>query len=235
MRKNGFTLIELLVVIAIIAILAAMLLPALSQARERARQAVCINNLKQIALAALMYAQDNFECAPAGKYYNNPSGTNVSGSIPTFRLIFPYMGFANYQFSVPKTYRGFYCPSETPPWIVSGTGYAYQSSYGVNCYLNMFLPKIGSGRLPRPSSTAAYADTYHFEQITAPGARDDSWFTYMRPRHNEGINFAFWDGHAAWMKITDIPYQPAGWDPYVRRSWGYPNTTDFPFWYGMGW
>src|SRR5258707_10170131 len=63
-RRQGFTLIELLVVIAIIAILAAILFPVFAQAREKARQAGCLSNLKQIGTAAMMYVQDYDETYP---------------------------------------------------------------------------------------------------------------------------------------------------------------------------
>ena len=65
MKNKGFTLIELLVVIAIIAILAAMLLPALSKAREMGRRTACINNFKQLAIALQMFADDHYERFPA--------------------------------------------------------------------------------------------------------------------------------------------------------------------------
>ncbi|UCH35026.1 MAG: DUF1559 domain-containing protein, partial [Armatimonadota bacterium] len=78
MRRNrGFTLIELLVVIAIIAILAAILFPVFARAREAARKATCISNLKQISLAAIMYAQDYDEVLPAANFSGVQSSSHT--------------------------------------------------------------------------------------------------------------------------------------------------------------
>lgn len=81
-NSNRFTLIELLVVIAIIAILAAMLLPALSAARERARATTCITNLKQCGLAFLMYIDDNNGITPIG--YTNVANTAWQTTLPVY-------------------------------------------------------------------------------------------------------------------------------------------------------
>ncbi|MFN3648244.1 MAG: DUF1559 domain-containing protein [Armatimonadota bacterium] len=83
--RRGFTLIELLVVIAIIAILAAILFPVFAQAREKARQASCTSNMKQIGMAVIMYAQDADEMLPLGAY--NPPGQPVQ---MWYDLVEPY-------------------------------------------------------------------------------------------------------------------------------------------------
>ena len=80
-KRRGFTLIELLVVIAIIAILAAILFPVFAQAREKARAATCVSNLKQIGNAMMMYVQDYDERLPGAASPGSNDWTPYSGTL----------------------------------------------------------------------------------------------------------------------------------------------------------
>ena len=131
-KHNQFTLIELLVVIAIIAILAAMLLPALSAARERARSSNCVGKLKQIALGCMMYA-DNNEYIPITKYLADSkcscksctyqTGMSYGSETPPGVLIrSKYMGLETSTMTEEQAFR---CPSDTELYKASRVSYVY--------------------------------------------------------------------------------------------------------------
>ncbi len=152
-RGNAFTLIELLVVIAIIAILAALLLPALSQAKEKARALSCMSQLKQLTLGWLMYAGDNDgRLAPDGDQIAQPTSLTDPRILPGGEyfqwcpgLMNAYNVYAtNYIqagaiYPYVNTINVYHCPADDSFFKYGPVTYPHVRSYSMNCFLSPIM------------------------------------------------------------------------------------------------
>jgi prepilin-type N-terminal cleavage/methylation domain-containing protein/prepilin-type processing-associated H-X9-DG protein len=170
--KRGFTLIELLVVIAIIAILAAILFPVFAQAREKARQANCLSNCKQIGVASNMYIQDWDETFPGHDWTKGmgvwplPDGRQYKGHLGWPLVFYPYI----------KNLGVFRCPSDPRPtanYNDNGKAAVYQNewgkpfpnSYGENADIYLRIPPLPLASITFPADTYWIADISQYHPV----------------------------------------------------------------------
>lgn len=211
---DGFTLVELLVTIAVIAVLAAMLLPALSRARLAASRARCVSNLHQLGLAGQMYWEDN-----SGQAFRYGGTLTNSGRLYWFgwigagaegdRLFKPEEG-ALHPYLKGRGVE--LCPSLdrcVSPFKAKAGSPTY--SYGYNLYLSAAKadPPVNIGRISKPSERVFLADAAQVNTWQAPASQAnpmlEEWYyvdnSTQQPnghfRHRERANAVFMDGHVA--------------------------------------
>ncbi|MDD3493695.1 MAG: prepilin-type N-terminal cleavage/methylation domain-containing protein [Candidatus Thermoplasmatota archaeon] len=192
-RRKGFTLIELLVVIAIIAILAAILFPVFARAREKARQASCLSNIKQVMVGVLMYVQDN-----DGQF---PSRTEANpGYVYLQHQVEPYI--KNRQLMFCPAQRGGWSGAKGPVynhcWDTWGSGYIGTDSTFSKPAEAVYLNEAWTCAPDTIAPWAQYwmvANCYGPRSCTPQGQPAPS----VDLPHNGGSNFAYMDGHAKWL------------------------------------